>query len=159
MQRLEPRSVNSGKRGRNLLEFKTRPARVGVAVDDADEVRAIGIAEFAGYLHCDRLTRTGREPVDITNQRNHTGGLCRARSAKRYRGLSLGYRNEPSERHSGSNIGATAMTAIDLDQQLVALRRAADAYAARHKCKASDTFPLRRTRSASPSTCCRSWRS
>jgi len=47
MQRLEPRSVNSGKRGRNLLEFKTRPARVGVAVDDADEVRAIGIAEFA----------------------------------------------------------------------------------------------------------------
>src|SRR6516165_11598167 len=79
MQRLEPRSVNSGKRGRNLLEFNTRPARVGVAVDDADEVRAIGIAEFAGYLHRDRLTRTGRQPVDITNQRNHSGGLCRAR--------------------------------------------------------------------------------
>src|SRR6516162_11820478 len=141
MQRLEPRLVNSGKRGRNLLEFKTRPVRVRVAVDDADEVRAIGIAEFAGYLHCDRPTRTGREPVDITNQRNHSGGLCRARSAKRYRGLSLGYRSEPSERHSGSNIGASAMTAIDLDQQLVELRSAADAYAARHQFIPDLTWP------------------
>src|SRR6476620_4808990 len=105
MQRLESRSVNSGKGGRNLLEFKTRPARVGVAVDDADEVRAIRIAKFAGYLHCDRLTRTGRAPVDITNHRNHSGGLVRARSAKRDRGLRVGYRNEPSERHFGSNIG------------------------------------------------------
>src|ERR1700756_3830332 len=121
MQRLGPRSVGSGKRGRNLLEFKTRPGRGGIAVDEADEVRAIGIAEFAGHLHGDRLARTGREPVDITNQRNHSGGLCRARSAKRYRGPSLGYRNEPSERHFGSNIGASAMTTIDLDQQLVEL--------------------------------------
>src|SRR5215467_14831925 len=87
MQRLGPRSVGSRKRGRNFLEFKTRPARVSVAVDYADEVRTIGIAEFAGYLHGDRLARTGREPVDITNQRNHSGGLCRARSAKRYRAL------------------------------------------------------------------------
>ena len=133
MQRLQPRSVNPGKSGRNLLEFKTRPAQVGIAVDDAHEVRAIWIAEFAGYLHRDRLTRTGREPVDITDQRNHSGDLCRARSAKRYRGPSLRYRNEPSERHSGSNIGASAMTAIDLDQQLVELRSAADAYADRHQ--------------------------
>src|SRR5215467_11697464 len=87
MQRLGPRSVGSRKRGRNFLEFKTRPARVGVAVDYADEVRTIGIAEFAGYLHGDRLARTGREPVDITNQRNHSGDLCGARSAKRYRAL------------------------------------------------------------------------
>src|ERR1700719_2317783 len=141
MQRLEPRSVNSGKRGRNLLELKTRPARVGVAVDDADEVRAIGIAVFAGSLRGARLPGTGREPVDITNQRNHSGGLCRARSAKRYRGPSLGYRNEPSERHSGSNIGASAMTAIDLDQQLVELRSAADAYAARHQFIPDLTWP------------------
>src|SRR5215467_9770450 len=133
MQRLGPRSVGSRKRGRNFLEFKTRPARVSVAVDYADEVRTIGIAEFAGYLHGDRLARTGREPVDITNQRNHSGGLCRARSAKRYRALSSGYRNEPSERHSGSNIEASAMTAIDLDHQLAELRSAADAYAARHQ--------------------------
>jgi hypothetical protein len=110
-------------------------------VDDADEGRAIEIAQFAGYLLGDRLTRTGREPVDITNQRNHSGGLCRARSAKRYRGLSLGYRNEPSERHAGSNIGASAMTAIDLDQQLVELRSAADAYAARHQFIPDLTWP------------------
>src|ERR1700747_2821321 len=95
MQGRGPGSVGPGKRGRNLLELKTRPARVGVAVDDADEVRTIGIAEFAGYLHCDRLARTGREAGEITQQRTPSGGLCRAQSTKRYRALSSGYRNEP----------------------------------------------------------------
>src|SRR5437764_14990407 len=81
MHRLEPRSVNTGKRRRNLLEFKTGPTRVGVAVDDADEISAVRITEVARYLHGDPLARSGREPVDITNQRNHSGDLCRARSA------------------------------------------------------------------------------
>src|SRR5215470_432554 len=46
-----------------------------------------------------------------------------------------------NEKRALRNIGANAMTATDLDQQLAELRSAADAYAARHQFIPELTWP------------------
>ena len=64
--------------GRQFLEFEARPGRIGVAVDDPDQVRPVRLGELAGHLDGNPLARSRREPVDIADQGNHHSSLrCR----------------------------------------------------------------------------------
>jgi hypothetical protein len=44
---------------------------MGVGMDDPHEIGQIRSIQLAGDLHCYPLTRARREPVDITDQRDH----------------------------------------------------------------------------------------
>ena len=77
MHRLEPRRIGTGKRGGNLLEFEARPGRIGVAVDDPDQVRPVRLGELAGHLDGDPLARS-RRTGRVADQGNHHSSLrCR----------------------------------------------------------------------------------
>ena len=75
MDRLEARRVVAGKSGWHLLELNAGPGRIGVGVDDPHQVGAVRPIQLAGDLDCDPLARARREPVDITDQRNHGSNL------------------------------------------------------------------------------------
>jgi hypothetical protein len=74
--------VGSGKRGGYLIELQSRSDRIGVAVDDPDQVRPVRVAELAGHLHGDPLARSRREPVNIADQGYHDPSPRYCRSAR-----------------------------------------------------------------------------
>lgn len=51
------------------------PAGLGVGMDDPHEIGAIWPIQLARHLDRDPLAGTCREPVDITNQRDHGPNL------------------------------------------------------------------------------------
>ena len=71
MDRLGTRRVGAGKGGGHIGELDARSSRIGVGMDDPDEIGAIGLIQLAGNLDRDPLAGTRREPVDITDQRDH----------------------------------------------------------------------------------------
>src|SRR6516162_2257085 len=89
MDRLETRRVGAGKSCWHVLELDTRPGRIGIGVDDPHEVGAVRPIQLAGDLDRDRLARARREPVDITDQRNHGSNLSLQISASNTSAVTL----------------------------------------------------------------------
>ena len=82
MHVLEPRRISSRKLGGYLLELEARPGRIGIAVDDPNQVGLVRLAELAGHLHGDPLARARREPVNIADQGYHDPSPRYCRSAR-----------------------------------------------------------------------------
>jgi hypothetical protein len=82
MHVLEPRRISSRKLGGYLLELEARPGRIGIAMDDPNQVGLVRLAELAGHLHGDPLARTRREPVNIADQGYHDPSPRYCRSGK-----------------------------------------------------------------------------
>jgi hypothetical protein len=75
MDRLEARRVGPGKSCWHILELDARPGWIGVRVDDPYEVSTIRPIQLAGDFDRDSLARARREPVDVTDQRDHDSNL------------------------------------------------------------------------------------
>ena len=71
MDRLEARRVDAGESRGHIMKLDAWPDRIGIGMNDPDKIGAIRPIQLAGDLDCDPLARTRREPVDITNQRDH----------------------------------------------------------------------------------------
>src|SRR5580704_17463917 len=75
MDRLEAGRVGAGKSFGYILELDARPGRIGVAMDDPHQIGPIRTIQLAGDLDRYPLARTRREPVEITDQRDHSPNL------------------------------------------------------------------------------------
>jgi hypothetical protein len=71
VDRLEARWVRAGEIGHDLLELDARTGRIGVGVNDPDEIGLIWVIQLTGNFDRDPLVRTGREAIDIADQRYH----------------------------------------------------------------------------------------
>jgi hypothetical protein len=65
----------AGKSCGRILELDARPGRIGVGMDDPHKIGPIRPIQLAGDLDRYPLARTRREPVEITDQRDHGPNL------------------------------------------------------------------------------------
>ena len=90
MHGLKPRWISARETGFYLVDLEPRPGRVGIAMDDPNEVGVIGLVPLTGDLDRDPLARPRGEAVEIADQRNH-------HLSPRYSGkFSSGYANVTS---------------------------------------------------------------
>jgi hypothetical protein len=75
MDRLESGRVGAGKSYGHILELDARPGRIGVGMNDPHKIGPIRPIQLAGDLDRYTLARTRREPVEITDQRDHGPNL------------------------------------------------------------------------------------
>ena len=71
MHGLKPRWISARETGFYLFDLEPRPGRVGIAMDDPNEVGVIGLVPLTGDLDRDPLARPRGEAVEIADQRNH----------------------------------------------------------------------------------------